>query len=346
MCADAGHHGKARKHIDQREDMHQARQREHRLVVRRDVAGKAKPAKLRHLVIHERSQTGHVAPGKDKQQQTKRQLEQDRRVADQPFVLAMTHANGKADDKDELPGERVEEPAAATGVVRDGQSGGSCIKPERPRNGQGRARRVKHSGDQRRACQQQDGIGRQNIHIADLVSQRDQPRHRGTGLVIQKGEVVHHAKFRAHKRICRPGIKTDGRDRQHDMHDIKLPRPSPQRGHRIPKTQLARHPAANGRGIGDARRDARHDKERLCRVGEPDIADGQMLPRVAGHVVDDDHDQRQPAKRIDARIAGAARQVDPAPDGNKLRVRPVGRLCHATILLGRHPISGCRDMLQ
>ena len=107
-----------------------------------DISGQANPAKLRHLVVHKTAQTGHVAPRRDEQQHTDRQFEQQRRVADQPFALAVADTDCQTDHKDKLPRERVKKPAAATGVVRDGKPRGTRIKPKRPRDSQRRTRRI------------------------------------------------------------------------------------------------------------------------------------------------------------------------------------------------------------
>ena len=93
------------------------------LVVRSDVEGHPGLSQMMHLQVQETAQTRHIAPCEDAQQDGGGQPEQRLRVREKAAALPLAQTHQQPADKDRLPCEGVEEPAAWVGVVRQ-------VKPE------------------------------------------------------------------------------------------------------------------------------------------------------------------------------------------------------------------------
>ena len=90
------------------------------------------------------------------------------------------------------------------------------------------------------------------------------------------------------------------------MGAIELPR-----AHDHPPAARERAPLGYAAAIGQGGRIAGEEDEDLGRVGQAEIPRRQDLEHVPGHMVDEDHHQRQAAEEIDPQIPALTSGHDP-----------------------------------
>ena len=211
------------------------------------------------------------------------------------LAAQLLEAGIEAEGEDELPGERIEEPSAGIGIVgnveprqADDQPDGnrSDDKPFQPD--------PPYAEQHERQHQQQRGIQRQDIQVAELVSEGGDAVQRIERL-RQKGAQPDLAEdISLAERQREPDEQRDDRHGKGDVHEIENAR-APGRLQRCDQRRALKEEPPIGESAGDAGQ----EDEDFGRVGKAEIAAREIFPQNARYVVDEDHHQRHAAEKID-----------------------------------------------
>ena len=193
-----------------------------------------------------------------------------------------------------LPGQRIEKPDALDRPSREVHAKRERIDINADRyQRQNRPCVPVRERDQRRD-QHQDEIKWQNVEIAELMREQDEPDMRLDGIVEDGGGVVPVEQERRVEQNRGAGEKRDRQPGYDGLREVNRQRAAPEAKHQP-------FPRVRSRGTVDelAQRPTREKDEKLRRVRDRYVAKGEALEKIAGNVIDENREKSEPAPKVD-----------------------------------------------